>query len=307
MILRYNYLSRHKTVFRVMTGLNLNEFDALLDDILPRFAEAEVKRLSRAGRQRDIGGGPDFELTPNNQILLTVVWLRQYPTHEVLGYLFGISDSTAGRYIKRVLPLLEAAGQDGMRMPRPGRHGRSLDKLLADTPELAVVIDSFEQRVQRPQERSAADKHYSGKKKQHTLKSQIAVDEYTGEIVDIAESVPGPTHDMTLLEKSDLLNRLPPEVGAIGDLAYTGIDKRHPYGLGAAPRKKPRGKERPPEDIAYNTAFSRRRIIVENTIGRVRIYDSLTQRDRQHRQGHTARVRAVAGLINLQIRSRFVH
>lgn len=307
MILRYNYLSRYKTVFRIMTGLNLNEFDALLDDILPRFTEAEVKRLSRADRQRDIGGGPDFELTPSNQILLTVVWLRQYPTHEVLGYLFGISDSTAGRYIKRVLPLLEAAGQDGMRMPRPGRHGRSLDKLLAQTPELAVVIDSFEQRVQRPQERSEADKHYSGKKKQHTLKSQIAVDEYTGEIVDIAESVPGPTHDMTLLEKSDLLNRLPPEVGAIGDLAYTGIDKRHPRGLGAAPRKKPRGKERPPEDIAYNTAFSRRRIIVENTIGRVRIYDSLNQRDRQHRQAHTARVRAVAGLVNLQIRSRFVH
>ena len=66
MILRYNYLSRYKTVFRIMTGLNLNEFDALLDDILPRFTEAEVKRLSRAGRQRDIGGGPDFELTPSN-------------------------------------------------------------------------------------------------------------------------------------------------------------------------------------------------------------------------------------------------
>lgn len=307
MILRYNYLSRYKTVFRIMTGLNLNEFDALLDDILPRFTEAEVKRLSRVGRQRDIGGGPDFELTPSNQILLTVVWLRQYPTHEVLGYLFGVSDSTAGRYIKRVLPLLEAAGCDGMRMPRPGRHGRSLAKLLAETPELVVVIDSFEQRVQRPQERSEADKHYSGKKKQHTLKSQIAVDEYSGEIVDIADSVLGPTHDLTLLEASGLLNRLPPEVGAIGDLAYTGIDKRHPEGLGATPRKKPRGKERPPEDIAYNTAFSQRRIIVEHTIGRVRIYQSLNQRDRQHRQGHTTRVRAVAGLVNLQIRSRFVH
>ena len=238
---------------------------------------------------------------------MTVVWLRQYPTHEVLGYLFGVSDSTPSRYIKRVLPLLEATGKDGMRMPRTGHNGRPLENLLAVIPELAVLIDIFEQRVQRPEERQEADEYYSGKKKQHTLKSQVAVDEYSGEIVDVAESVHGPTHDMTLLRQSNLLNRLPAGVGAMGDLAYTGIDKLHPQGLGAAPRKKPRGKERPTEDIAYNTAFARRRIVVENTIGRLRTYQSLTQMDRQHRIGHTTRVRAVAGLVNLQIRSRFVH
>jgi len=290
-----------------MTGLTLKEFDEMLDEVLPKFGEAEQARLSRADRKRAIGGGRQFEMTARDQILMTVVWLRQYPTHEVLGYLFGVSDSTPSRYIKRVLPLLEATGQDGMRMPRTGRHGRPLAQLLAETPELVVLIDSFEQRVQRPQERQEADEYYSGKKKQHTLKNQVAVNEYTGEIVDVAESVRGPTHDMTLLRQSELLNRLPTGVGAIGDLAYTGIDKLHPQGLGAAPRKKPRGKERPTEDIDYNTAFARRRIVVENTIGRLRIYQSLTQMDRQHRIGHTTRVRAVAGLVNLQIRCRFVH
>ena len=290
-----------------MTGLTVAEFETMEAEVLPRFGEAEQQRLSRADRKRAIGGGRQFEMSSRDQILMTVVWLRQYPTHEVLGYLFGVSDSTPSRYIKRVLPLLEATGQDGMRMPRPGRNGRPLERLLAETPELAVLVDSFEQRVQRPQERQEADEYYSGKKKQHTLKSQVAVDEYSGEIVDIAESVPGPTHDMTLLRQSNLLNRLPAGVGAMGDLAYTGIDKLHPQGLGAAPRKKPRGKERPTEDIAYNTAFARRRIVVENTIGRLRTYQSLTQMDRQHRIGHTTRVWAVAGLVNLQIRLRFVH
>lgn len=290
-----------------MTGLTVAEFETLQAEVLPRFGEAEQQRLSRADRKRAIGGGRQFELSPRDQILMTVVWLRQYPTHGVLGYLFGVSDSTPSRYLKRVLPLLEAAGQDGMRMPRTGRNGRPLESLLAETPELAVLIDSFEQRVQRPQERQEADEYYSGKKKQHTLKSQVAVDEYSGEIVDVAESVRGPTHDMTLLRQSALLNRLPAGVGAMGDLAYTGIDKLHPQGLGAAPRKKPRGKEQPTADMAYNTAFARRRIVVENTIGRLRTYQSLTQMDRQHRIGHTTRVRAVAGLVNLQIRSRFVH
>ena len=245
MILRYDHLSRFPKVFQVMTGLRLAEFDDLLTNVLPRFGAAETERLTRAERQRAIGGGHPFDLTPRDQCLLTVIWLRRYPVHEVLGFLFDVSDSTVSRYIRRVLPLLEAAGRATMRLPDPGRkQRRQLADLLKETPELAVVIDSFEQRVQRPRTRSEADPYYSGKKKQHTLKSQIAVDEITGTIVDVAERVPGPTADIMLLEQSKLLDRLPEGVGALGDLGYVGIAKLHPHGQGATPRKKPRGQPR---------------------------------------------------------------
>jgi hypothetical protein len=192
-----------------------------------------------------------------------------------------------------------------MRMPDPGRkRRRKLDDLLQDTPQLAVVIDTFEQRVQRPRDRAEADQFYSGKKKQHTLKSQVAVDEESGRVVDIGDSALGPEADLTVLEESQLLARLPEGVGGIGDSAYQGIAKLHPDGLGASPRKKPRGKPRPPEDKAYNSAFASRRIIVENTIGRMRRYQSITQTDRNHRQLHTPRVVAIAGLVNRQIDHR---
>lgn len=111
-----------------------------------------------------------------------------------------------------------------MRMPDPGRKRRkTLDTLLKETPELAVIIDTFEQRVQRSKDRTDADAHYSGKNKQHTLKSQIAVNEETGEICDVADSVLGPTADITVLKESGLLERLPKGVAGIGDLAYGGI------------------------------------------------------------------------------------
>lgn len=306
MILRYEYLSQHPQVFQSLTGLRISEFADLIEDVLPQYVEAEQERLSRPNRQRAIGAGHPFEMkSEQDHILLTVVWLRVYPTHEVLGYLFGISAVTAGRMIKRVLPVLEQAGRDTMRMPDPGKkRRRSLDDLLADTPGLAVVIDSFEQRVQRPKDRKEADSYYSGKKKQHTLKSQVTVDEDTGQIVDTSESVRGPTADINVLEQSGLMTRLPEGVGGIGDLAYVGIEKLHPEGLGASPRRKPRGKPRPEEDGLYNTAFSRRRIIVENTIGRMRRYQSITQTDRNHRQLHAPRVAAIAGLVNRQIAAR---
>jgi hypothetical protein len=156
--------------------------------------------------------------------------------------------------------------------------------------------------VQRPKDHTEVDRYYSGKKKRHTLKSQVAVDEETGQIVDVAGSVPGPTADITLLAQSTLLERLPMGIGGIGDLAYVGIATLHPHGLGAAPRRKPRSKDRPAQDVCYNRAFARRRIVVEHSIGRRRRYQSLTQMDRNHRQQHTTRVRAVAGLVNRQRR-----
>jgi len=305
MILRYAHLSRHSAVFHAMTGLTVAAFDDLVADLLPACVNAKQQRLKRPDRRRAIGGGRHDDLCWTNQILLTVIWLRTYPTNEVLAYLIGVSDSTISRVLARILPLLEAAGKDTMRLPDPGRkRRRQLDELLRDTPELAVVIDTFEQRVQRCKDRDAADAHYSGKKKQHTLKSQVAVDEETGQIVDVADSVPGPTADISVLEQSGLLSRLPEGVGGIGDLAYVGIDKLHPKGLGASPRRKPRGKERPPEDVAFNRAFSRRRIVVEHSIGRMRRYQCLNQTDRHHRRNHSARTRAVAGLVNRQIRRR---
>ena len=306
MILQYRNLSYYPSVFKSLTGLHLGEFDDLVADVLPLYQAAEIQRLSHPYRQRAIGGGHPFELEERDHILLTVVWLRVYPSQVVLGYLFGVSGITVGRTIQRVLPILEQAGRDTMRMPDPGKkRRRSLDDLLQDTPALAVVIDSFEQRVQRAKDKTEADSYYSGKKKQHTLKSQVAVNEQTGQIVDTSQSVPGPTADMNLLEQSGLMKRLPEGVGGIGDLGYVGIDKLHPKGLAASPRRKPRGQDCPPEDVIYNTAFWGRRIIVENTIGRMRRYQSITQTDRNHRQHHAARVAAIAGLVNRQLAARF--
>ena len=143
MALRHHDLIQNQLLFQAMTGLCIPEFDELVKTILPSFMAAEKKRLNRPDRQRAVGGGPDFELEGRDQILLTIVWLRHYPTLEALGDLFGVSDTTAGRYIRRILPLLETAEQDTMRIPDPGRkRRRHLSDLLHETPELALIIDA---------------------------------------------------------------------------------------------------------------------------------------------------------------------
>jgi hypothetical protein len=76
-MLRYRDLSRHPKVFQSMTGLRVAEFDELVAAVLPAFGCEQETRLSRRPRQRALGGGRRFELAPKDQILLTVVWLRQ--------------------------------------------------------------------------------------------------------------------------------------------------------------------------------------------------------------------------------------
>jgi hypothetical protein len=294
MIARLDNLRKH-AVFGQLTGLTVAAFNELTAELVPVIEAAHRKKLERPDRKRAVGGGDDFDPSTADQLLLTVIWLRQYPTNEVLGLLFGVSDSTASRARTRCLPVLERAGKDTMRMPDPGvARGKRLPALLEDTPGLAVVIDSFEQRTQRPKRRQRA--YYSGTKKAHTLKSQVAVDENSGRFVDVSDSVPGRWADIKLLNRSRLMKRLPSGVGGIGDLGHTGIGDVHPSG--ACPRRKPRGTPRPPEDVKYNRAFSRRRIVVEHAIGRLRRFRAVAHVNRHRRKGHAMRVRAIAGLVN---------
>jgi hypothetical protein len=96
-------------------------------------------------------------LSFREQLLLVVVWLRVYPTSPVLGLLFGLSHPTVLRTIARVLPILEQAGRDTMRLPGHGQRGRrsrrTLDDLVVAIPDLTVIGDTCEQRVQRPRRR----------------------------------------------------------------------------------------------------------------------------------------------------------
>jgi hypothetical protein len=193
-ILRREHLGQHPSVFRSLTGLTVEAFDHLLPELCAAFAAARRRRLDRPDRHRALGGGDGFDLAVADQFLLTVVWLRHYPTQECLGYLFGVSDATALRAVRRCLPILEQSGKASMRLPDPGKgHRRDLPALRKQTPALAVLVDTFEQRTHRPQRRQRAS--YSGKQKAHTRKSQVAVDA-DGRVVAVADRRPGRWADL---------------------------------------------------------------------------------------------------------------
>ena len=128
-------------VFYQLTELSVDEFVEIVNDLIPLAEAQRIADRDRPDRVRAIGGGAKSELSLEDQTLLAVMWLNNYPTHETLGFLFGVSDSTVSRVVKRVRPLLEKLGRDDLIKPEPSRKGRpKLAELTAKIPVLADFI-----------------------------------------------------------------------------------------------------------------------------------------------------------------------
>lgn len=183
-------------------------------------------------------------------------------------------------------------------------------------PDVRLVIDAKEQRVRRPggSDGSGASRQkpfYSGKKKAHTLKTQVSVAP-DGSFQSVSDSVPGSVHDLTLLRRGGLLHRLTPAEAAMMDKGYDGIttfdpkepDRNGPPRTCYLPHKARRGHPLTDEQKAYNAHLSRYRIIVEHSLAQMNQFQALAQVYRHGHEGHSTVTRVVAGLVNRRVAQR---
>ena len=82
MIVSEARLREKPAVFRALTGLAIEEFDGLAQELVPTVAAAaaaaaEQARRGQPKRRRAAGGGHPFALSFRAQLLLVVIWLRQ--------------------------------------------------------------------------------------------------------------------------------------------------------------------------------------------------------------------------------------
>ena len=124
--------------------------------------------------------------------------------------------------------------------------------MTAAFPQVRVIIDGKEQRVNRPTGYEAQKPYYSGKKKAHTVKTQVVVDP-CGRIEAVSDSVPGgANHDLPLLCGSGVLEQLAPGEAAMVDKGYVGLANYFPDVPAVIPFKASRGHPLTEEQEAYN-------------------------------------------------------
>src|SRR6266849_1526998 len=219
---------------KALFGLLPTHLADLLFVVLPELECRRTARLeSRADRKRKLvaNDGRPRTVTPLHKVLMTLIYLRHNVQHEVVGALFGLSADTAENACHEVVPVLRDCfpaekwdAEKQWRRSAPPWTPEAVDK---------VIIDSFESPVRRPSLPERQKRVYSGKKKRHTLKSQVVTDA-KGEILDLDSGHRGPTADKRLYEQSTVEEHYP-RAQKQGDLAYQGI-----AGV-SVPHKKPKG------------------------------------------------------------------
>jgi hypothetical protein len=225
-MMTFDVLAARPAAFRSLTGHSVAAFDALFAVVAPAYEErrrqATTTRRGGKPRQRAVGAGHAFTHDLRTRLLMTLIWLRIYPTFEVLGFLFSLDKTNVHATVGDLLATLESLADFPFERPRAERRKlRSVAAVMDAFPDVCLVIDAKEQRLERPQSTKEDDRqrpYYSGKKKCHTLKNEIAVAP-DGRIGAVSESVPGgANHDLTQLRRTKLLDHLDPETeGAMLD------------------------------------------------------------------------------------------
>jgi hypothetical protein len=250
---------------KALFGLHPLALGDLLKTALPELERRRTEWLAnRPNRKRPVipNDGRPRVVKPYQKVLMTLIYLRHNVRHEVVGTMFGYSADTSENAFHEVVPVLrDVCPSQKWEAEKRWRKGQS--SWTPDEVELEIV-DSFETPVNRPSDAERQRRIYSGKKKRHTLKTQVICDQ-DGELLCIEAGHRGPKSDIKLYEETDFPAELMGKP-RLGDKAYQSKD--HPEIR--TPHKKPKGGELTPEQKAENKEINRQRVVIEHVIGRVK-------------------------------------
>ena len=311
-------LQQYPGLVKAFTGVPAEEFWVMVAALAERWAAYQQQRQERPDRQRAVGGGRRCEQDLALRVAVVLTYLRLHVPQAVVGALFGTSQAEVSRELREVLPALQDC------LPCPAVWELISDAAAVPAASVLpleqagggrVLIDATEQRVSRPGNDATQRRYYSGKKKQHTLKTQIVTDG-DHHIRAISTAVPGATHDKPLCDGLHTLDRLPDGIEADADKGYQGLaasvetvpacdvatreERQHPRLTVQTPHKKPRGGALTEAQRQFNRELGANRIRVEHCLGWLKNWAVLATRFRCAHDRYTPIMCVICGLVNAQ-------
>ncbi len=269
-MIKYEQLKKQSRLYRALLGLTPAAFERLLRAFGKAYeAWQEAQERQRAQpRQRQRGGGRKGQMARlEDKLLFILFYFRHYPTQEVLGFLFGLSQPQANYWVHVLSRLLQQAL--GREAQLPARQPADLAQVLAECGPLQFLIDGTERPVQRPKDASKQKEAYSGKKKRHTAKNILVTHKGTRKVKGLGKTHEGRKHDKRAADEDAFT--FPPGSTLEQDSGFQGYA---PSGVTTTqqPKKKPRGGELTDEEKATNRSHSQSRIEVEHVIAGVKVF-----------------------------------
>ncbi len=243
--------------------------------------------------------------------LIVLEYINCYPKGHVQACYWGMSYMTYQTHLHRSIDLILDALPDF-----------DMDERLAEEEptglfeNIRCVCDVTEVRTRRPRKINVRRKLtrwekrwnwkyqkilFSDKKKMHSIKYQIIVSIVTGRILNVSKLQFGRKHDKRIFDewittqKDDIFL---PEERILGDRAYDGDL------LFMSPAKEYSGKTLTSTEVTFNEIVGDARLIVEQSIGRIKKFGILQQLYRSPFQTHERIFMVCAKLANLSMKFR---
>lgn len=254
-----------------MTGLTVTEFERLVP-VFSSCWEASM-RQRHPDRKRKFGGGRKSALrTIEEKLFFALLYLKSYPTVDVLAFIAGFDRSNACRNTQFLFSVLAKAL--GRKLVLPKRQIRSVDEFFREFPEAKdIFIDATERRTQKPVSQKRRKKLYSGKKKATTRKTVVISDDKK-RILILTPTKSGRRHDKRLFDKAVGGRTIPPHVTAWTDTGFVGLQRDHPKTV--MPTRATKYHRLTGEERTDNRLISGIRVLSEHAIAGIKRFRSTT-------------------------------
>lgn len=229
---------------------------------------------------------------PGCKLVLALTYWREYRAMRQMGLDYDVAPSTVCDSIKWVeitlanhpLFQLEDIKTEIEKMEQTGNEVK------------CIIGDVEEQPIERP--KINQEESYSGKKKMHTTKNQIIIDETTQKIINVFNTK-GTIHDFKMIQESDITGILKEKkIKGKFDSGYQGIQNLMDAII---PFKKSKYHELTEEEKSHNTKLSSERIKIEHTNRTIKIFRIMKEKYRNHMNRYIEKLNIIVGIYNLNL------
>jgi hypothetical protein len=287
-----SYIQNNPQETQRLVGVKYDQLEQLIKQAIALDTEKQQNIEKKKVRIINKGGGRKVKLSNEDQILLTLTYLRHMTTFQLLGIQFGVSESTANDTFYYWLTILQEILPSSLleQVKKNASDYEIVQEILTD---YELIVDSCEQPRERPGEYQEQQDYYSGKKRSHTFKNQITVLPDGRDIVDIIAGEPGPKSDIALFRQGQ--KNFETHQKFQGDKGYVGESSIK------TPTKKPKKRELSESQKKKNKQMASDRIFVEHLIRILKIFRVASERFRLNPTKYEQIIMTICGLVRFRI------
>lgn len=247
-----------------------------------------------------------IQISPHNMLIITLYWLRQYPSLRDMSIELNIPTTTLFAMFDRVIDILQAIIVPAYIRPLSSSDPQSQYPLFRN---VCLIIDSTFIPIRVPGDWEEKKLYHHIKAPNRTaLKVEISCS-LNNLIVSVSDVVPGSTADIKLARSSDVLQQMNINQQAIGDMGYIG-EKQIKTTL------RRNSKQKQQENLAAHVTrqtthmgrdLHRQRASIENINSRVKLWKLMGQKYRGNRYDTVKTSKLIRIICALCNRDMYVH